>query len=162
MGTANLRVVLHGRARAVPPEKLPLWQGRAAIVDRRTPGPYSAGVHFARVLGPLVATAKIRPLEGYRLLWIEPTDARGRPSGEPLVAVDTGQYSHGEWVYFVTSREASLPLRDSFCAVDAAIVGKVDCVDLEGGVSTFGCDPAPAAPPAAAPAPAAADATGTP
>src|SRR5688572_25947265 len=27
MGTANLRVVLHGRARAVPPEKLPLWQG---------------------------------------------------------------------------------------------------------------------------------------
>ena len=60
----------------------------------------------------------------------------------------------GEWVYFVTSREASLPLRDSFCAVDAAIVGKVDCVDLADGVSTFGCEPAPAA--------AAADATGTP
>lgn len=132
------------------------------FIDRRTPDPYSAGVHFARVLGPLVATAKIRPLEGYRLLWIEPTDARGRPSGEPLVAVDTGQYSHGEWVYFVTSREASLPLRDSFCAVDAAIVGKVDCVDLEDGVSTFGCDPAPAAAaPAVAPA-TAADATGTP
>ena len=144
-------------------------------------------MHFARVLGPLVATAKIRPLEGYRLLWIEPTDARGRPSGEPLVAVDAGQYGHGEWVYFVTSREASLPLRDSFCAVDAAIVGKVDCVDLADGVSTFGCAPAPneapaatrraataapattapatAAPATAAPAttaPAAADATGTP
>jgi microcompartment protein CcmK/EutM len=114
-------------------------------------------MHFARVLGPLVATAKIRPLEGYRLLWIEPTDARGRPSGKPLVAVDAGQYGHGEWVYFVTSREASLPLRDSFCAVDAAIVGKVDCVDLEDGVSTFGCAPAPDAMPAAA-----ADATGTP
>ena len=164
MGTANLRLVLYAKARAVPPEKLPLWQDpRAAAirhrrdcVDLRSVGPYSAGVHFARVLGPLVATAKIRPLEGYRLLWIEPTDARGRASGEPLVAVDTGQYSHGEWVYFVTSREASLPLRDSFCAVDAAIVGKVDCVDLEGGVSTFGCDPAPAAEPAAA------DATGTP
>ena len=127
-----------------------------AGIDRRSRGPYSAGVHFARVLGPLVATAKIRPLEGYPLLWIEPTDARGQPSGEPLVAVDTGQYSHGEWVYFVTSREASLPLRDSFCAVDAAIVGKVDCVDLEGSVSTFGCDPAPAT------APATADATGTP
>jgi ethanolamine utilization protein EutN len=137
-------------------------------------------VHFARVLGPLVATAKIRSLEGYRLLWIEPTDARGRPAGEPLVAVDTGQYSHGEWVYFVTSREASMPLRDSFCAVDAAIVGKVDCVDLADGVSTFGCDPAPAAAPASADAtasttapasadatasttaPASADATGTP
>lgn len=92
---------------------------------------YSAGVQFARVLGPLVATAKIAPLRGYPLLWIEPTDARGRPSGAPLVAVDTGQYGQGEWVYFVTSREASLPLRDPFCAVDAAIVGKVDSVDLE-------------------------------
>jgi len=48
-------------------------------------------------------------------------------------------------------------------AVDASIVGKVDCVDLEEGVSTFGCDPAPVAAPATArPAPAAADATGTP
>lgn len=128
-------------------------------VDEAPPAPYSAAVHFARVLGPLVATAKIRPLEGYRLLWIEPTDARGQASGEPLVAVDTGQYSHGEWVYFVTSREASLPLRDSFCAVDAAIVGKVDCVDLEGGVSTFGCEPAPRSAPAP---PSSADATGTP
>jgi ethanolamine utilization protein EutN len=95
-------------------------------------------VHFARVLGPLVATAKIRPLEGYRLLWIEPTDSRGRAIGDPLVAVDAGQYGRGEWVYFVTSREASLPLRDSFCAVDAAIVGKIDSVDLEDGASTSG------------------------
>jgi microcompartment protein CcmK/EutM len=129
-------------------------------------------MHFARVLGPLVSSAKIRPLAGYPLLWIEPTDARGRPSGAPLVAVDAGQYGHGEWVYYVTSREASLSLRDPFCAVDAAIVGKVDCVDLEDGVSTFGCDPAPGATDApnapAVPAAAnattapAADATGTP
>ncbi|HYO46536.1 MAG TPA: EutN/CcmL family microcompartment protein [Gemmatimonadota bacterium] len=95
-------------------------------------------MHFARVLGPLVATAKIRPLQGYPLLWIEPTDARGRASGSPLVAVDAGQYGRGEWVYYVTSREAALPLRDSFCAVDAAIVGKVDKVDLEDGTSTSG------------------------
>jgi len=95
-------------------------------------------MHFARVLGPLVATAKIPSLRGYRLSWIEPTDARGRPLGGPLVAVDTRQYGPGEWVYFVTSREASLPLRDPFCAVDAAIVGKVDHVDLEDGISTSG------------------------
>ena len=123
-----------GKAKAVPLENLPLWQA----VDAGSFAPYSAGVHFARVLGPLVATAKIRPLQGYRLLWIEPTDARGQVSGDPLVAVDTGQYSHGEWVYFVTSREASLPLRDSFCAVDAAIVGKVDRVDFGNGDSVAG------------------------
>jgi ethanolamine utilization protein EutN len=111
-------------------------------VDGGRSGPYCPRVHFARVLGPLVASAKIPPLEGYRLLWIEPTDSRGRANGAPLVAVDAGQYGRGEWVYFVTSREASLPLRDSFCAVDAAIVGKIDHVDL--------------------PAEASADATGTP
>ncbi len=78
----------------------------------------------------MVSTRKVAPLEGYRLLWVQPTDARGVDRGEPLVAVDTGQYGTDEWVYFVTSREASLPLRDTFCPVDAAIVGKIDRVDL--------------------------------
>lgn len=87
-------------------------------------------MQFARVIGQLVSTRKVPALVGYPLLWIEPTDARGRATGAPLVAADTGQYGTGEWVYFVTSREASLPLRDPFCAVDAAIVGKVDRVDL--------------------------------
>ncbi|HUP02242.1 MAG TPA: EutN/CcmL family microcompartment protein [Gemmatimonadota bacterium] len=86
-------------------------------------------MHFARVLGRVVATRKVQPLTGYRLLWLEPTDAQGRATAKPLVAVDAGQYGEGEWVYYVTSREASLPLRDPFCAVDAAIVGKVDHVD---------------------------------
>ena len=107
-------------------------------VDVGRPGNYCPDVHFARVLGPLVATAKIRSLQAYRLAWIEPTDSHGKPSGEPLVAVDAGQYGRGEWVYYVTSREASLPLRDSFCAVDATIVGKIDSVDLANGDSTSG------------------------
>jgi ethanolamine utilization protein EutN len=87
-------------------------------------------MHFARVMGPLVSTRKIPPLQGYKLLWIEPTDSRRRPNGEPLVAVDLGSYGRGEWVYYVTSREASLPLRDPFCAVDAAVVGKIDSVEM--------------------------------
>jgi ethanolamine utilization protein EutN len=90
-------------------------------------------VHFARVLGRLVSTRKAAQLKGYGLLWIQPTDARGRAAGEPLVAVDAGQYGEGEWVYYVTSREASLPLRDTFCPVDAAIVGKIDHVDFAEG-----------------------------
>ena len=89
-------------------------------------------VQFARVIGRVVSTQKVPTLIGYPLLWVQPTDARGASRGEPLVAVDAGQYGDGEWVYFVTSREASLPLRDPFCAVDATIVGKVDHVDLGG------------------------------
>jgi ethanolamine utilization protein EutN len=114
-------------------------------------------MHFARVLGPLVATAKIPPLSGYRLAGIEPTDARGRGLGDPLVAVDPGPYGPGEWVYFVTSREASLPLRDPFCAVDAAIVGKVDRVDLADEAPIVAVEMNPVAPRPAAPAAAAAD-----
>lgn len=99
-------------------------------------------MHFGRVIGRLVSTRKVKPLTGYRLLWIEPVDARGEPTGDPpLVAVDAGRYGEGEWVYFVTSREASLPLRDPFCPVDAALVGKVDRVDLDGEAPVFG-DPA--------------------
>lgn len=99
-------------------------------------------MHFGRVIGRLVSTAKVKPLKGYPLLWVEPVDARGEATGEPpLVAVDTGHYGEGEWVYYVTSREASLPLRDPFCPVDAALVGKVDRVDRAGEEPVFG-DPA--------------------
>ena len=90
-------------------------------------------MHFARVIGRVVSTRKTAPLRGYPLLWVAPTDARGRTTGPPLVAVDTGQYGDGEWVYYVTSREASLPLRDPFCPVDAAVVGKIDRIDLADG-----------------------------
>ena len=99
-------------------------------------------MHFGRVLGRVVATRKVTPLVGVRLLWVQPTTARGEPTGEPLVAADTRGYSEAEWVYFVTSREASLPLPDPYVPVDATIVGKVDCVSLDGEGSRFGRDDA--------------------
>lgn len=102
-------------------------------------------MRFARVIGRVVCTRKVPPLRGYRLLLIEPTTARGEPAGAPLVAVDTGQYGDDEWVFYVTSREASLPLRDPFCPVDAAVVGKVDRVDLEGDTAVLGVASRPAA-----------------
>ncbi len=95
-------------------------------------------MHFARVLGCLVSTAKVRPLRGVRLLWIEPTDARGQRTGAPLVAAAAGQYGAGEWVLYVTSREASLPLPDPYCPVDATVVAKVDRVDMEDAESVYG------------------------
>lgn len=99
-------------------------------------------MHFGRVIGRLVSTVKVDPLKGYPLLWVEPVNARGEATGSaPFVAVDTGHYGEEEWVYYVTSREASLPLRDPFCPVDAALVGKVDRVDLAGEGPVFG-DPA--------------------
>lgn len=97
-------------------------------------------MHFARVIGRVVATRKVAQAVGYPLLWIQPTDAKGVPGGAPLVAIDTGLYGDDEWVYYVTSREASLPLRDPFCPVDAAVVGKIDRVDLVDGVTISGVE----------------------
>ena len=98
-------------------------------------------MRFARVIGRVVSTRKVAPLQGYRLLLIEPTTAHGEAAGAPLVAVDTGQYGDDEWVFYVTSREASLPLRDPFCPVDAAVVGKIDRVDLEDGTAVLDLAP---------------------
>lgn len=112
----------------------------------REPRGTLAHVRFARVIGRVVCTRKVLPLQGYPLLLIEPTNARGEAAGAPLVAVDTGQYGDDEWVFYVTSREASLPLRDPFCPVDAALVGKVDRVDLEDGTTVLDLAPRAAAP----------------
>jgi hypothetical protein len=39
----------------------------------------------------------------------------------------------GELCYYITAREASFTLEESFAAVDAGIVGKVDSIRLEEG-----------------------------
>ena len=49
------------------------------------------------------------------------------------MAVDPIGLGPGEVCYYVTAREASLTLWDTFAAVDAAIVGKVDRIDLDDG-----------------------------
>ncbi len=86
---------------------------------------------LARVIGRLVSTAKQDTLQGQTLQWIQPVDAGGRETGKPIVAVDPMGLGEGELCYYVTAREASLLLRNSFAAVDAGIVGKVDRIDRE-------------------------------
>jgi ethanolamine utilization protein EutN len=87
---------------------------------------------LARVLGRVVATVKLETLSTVTLQWIQPLTARGRESGKPLVAVDPIGAGPGEVVVYVTAREAALTLRDSFAAVDAGIVAKVDWCDVGG------------------------------
>ena len=43
-----------------------------------------------------------------------------------MVAVDPIGLGPGELCYYITAREASLTLFETFAAVDASIVGKVD------------------------------------
>ncbi|MBN8620922.1 MAG: EutN/CcmL family microcompartment protein [Anaerolineae bacterium] len=85
---------------------------------------------FARVIGNLVASQKVKGLEGVKLLIVQPLDQQRQAEGEPYVAVDaTNQAGEGELVFVIASKEAAFALPVSFVPVDAAVVGIVDDVD---------------------------------
>lgn len=85
---------------------------------------------FARVIGNLVASQKVRGLEGVKFLIVQPLDIQRQPDGESYVAVDaTRQAGPGELVFVIASKEAAFALPVEFVPVDAAVVGIVDDVD---------------------------------
>ncbi len=87
-------------------------------------------MYLARVVGRVVATVKQDTLAAQPLQWIQPVDAAERDHGRAIVAVDPIGLGPGELCYYITAREATLTLWETFAAVDASIVGKVDRVDL--------------------------------
>ena len=89
-------------------------------------------MQLARVVGRVVATVKQDTLSGVTLQWLQPVNAHGAKAGKPLIAVDRVGVGPGEYVYYITSREAAMTLDNPFAAVDAGIVGKVDHIDLGG------------------------------
>lgn len=87
-------------------------------------------MYFGRVIGTVVASQKVKGLEGTRLLVVQPLDHKKEPSGPPEVAVDRVSASPNTLVYLVGSREAALACDPWFVPVDSAIVGIVDDVDV--------------------------------
>ncbi len=87
-------------------------------------------MHIGKVIGTVVATRKVEQLVGEKFLIIQPLDPNLKPSGKPLVAVDTVRVGEGDIVYFVRGREAAHALGEKFNPADAAIMGIVERVDL--------------------------------
>ena len=85
-------------------------------------------MHFARVTGTVVSTAKVPSWRGHRLLVIEPTDPHGTPTGKRVVAIDLVSAAPGQFVFWVRGREAANALPDPDNPADAAIVGIIDDV----------------------------------
>jgi ethanolamine utilization protein EutN len=86
-------------------------------------------MRLGRVTGTVVASEKVKGLDGVKLLIVQPLDRRQQPEGEPLVAADgVAMAGPGDLVYFVSSREAALAMPEPFVPVDDAIVGLVDAV----------------------------------
>jgi ethanolamine utilization protein EutN len=58
-------------------------------------------------------------------------DAKRQSLGTPIIAVDTVGAGQGETVFYITAREAVIPLPVEMAPVDASIVGIVDRIDLQ-------------------------------
>jgi microcompartment protein CcmK/EutM len=91
-------------------------------------------MHFARVIGTVVATEKVRSWHGTRMLLLQPCDAAGTATGgRPLAAIDLVSAGPGQLVFYVRGREAAVALSNPENPADAAIVGIVDAAREERG-----------------------------
>ena len=93
---------------------------------------------LARVTGTVVSTAKIKDLEGLKLMIVRPISPRGALIGKQIVAVDTLQAGIGDDVLIIDEggsagimlEMSSQPIR----TVIAAIIDRVDIVKEEENV----------------------------
>jgi ethanolamine utilization protein EutN len=86
---------------------------------------------LGRVLGSVVATQKNEKLEGAKLLLVQPLDLEGNARGPAVLAIDGVDAGAGDRVLLIQDgRSAQLILGKGVSAVDAAVVGVVDAVEM--------------------------------
>jgi microcompartment protein CcmK/EutM len=91
-------------------------------------------MQIARVVGTVVSTQKNRKLEGAKLLLVQPLTLEGDARGVALLAIDAVGAGVGERVLVVIEgKAAGDALGRKAAAVDAAIIGIVDHVDVTEG-----------------------------
>ncbi len=86
---------------------------------------------FAKIIGTIWATRKDENCIGAKLQFIQPLNAHRENSGDPIIAFDTVGAGVGETVFYITAREATIPLPTEMGPVDASIVGIVDRIDVQ-------------------------------
>jgi microcompartment protein CcmK/EutM len=88
---------------------------------------------IGRVVGNVVSTVKNRKLEGAKLLLVQPLDLDGADRGTAVLAIDSVDAGVGDRVLLtLDGKSAMQALGRGLAAVDAAVLGVVDCVDLQG------------------------------
>jgi microcompartment protein CcmK/EutM len=88
-------------------------------------------VVIGRVVGNVVATAKHEKLDGQKLMLVQPLALDGAFRGAPVMAIDGVDAGIGDRVLLVQDGKAAMQvLGRGLAAVDAAIVGVVDALDL--------------------------------
>lgn len=91
---------------------------------------------IAKVTGSIVSTTKAEKLKGKKLLIITPLDMKTiKEDGKPIVAIDTVGSGVGEVVLVVSGSSARQTEITNGVPVDAAIVGVVDQIEIEGSLT---------------------------
>lgn len=90
-------------------------------------------MQIARVIGTVVSTQKHRKFAGAKLLLVQPLNMDDTARGAALLAVDgVGAGVHERVLIVLEGRAAGEVLGSKGAPVDAAIVGIVDTVDIDG------------------------------
>lgn len=86
---------------------------------------------LARVTGTVVSTAKIKDLEGLKLMIVHPISPGGALIGKQIVAVDTVQAGIGDNVLIIDEGgSAGIMLEMSSQAIRTVITAIVDRIDI--------------------------------
>lgn len=90
-------------------------------------------MQIGKVIGTLVATQKHHKMDGAKLLLVQPLTLEGKPKGVAVLAIDSVGAGVGEQVLIVLEgKAAGDALRRKAAPVDAAIIGIIDTVTVEG------------------------------
>jgi microcompartment protein CcmK/EutM len=90
-------------------------------------------MQIGRVVGTVVSTQKQRKFEGTKLLLVQPLNLDETPRGNALLAIDgVGAGVREKVLLVLEGRAAGELLGRKAAPVDAAIVGIIDRVDVDG------------------------------
>ena len=86
-------------------------------------------------MGTVVSTQKHRKFDGAKLLLVQPLNLDDTPRGNAVLAVDgVGAGVHEKVLLVLEGRAAGEALGKKAAPVDAAIIGIVDHVDVDGDI----------------------------
>jgi ethanolamine utilization protein EutN len=89
----------------------------------------------AKVVGSAVASVKLAALKSSKLLLVSPADGHGAVIGAPFLAVDLVGAGEGELVVVSQGSSARVAAGGNLSPVDAAIIGILDSLQIDGDVA---------------------------
>ena len=90
---------------------------------------------IAKVIGSAVASVKLDALKSSKLLVVSPAAGSGVVNGAPFLAVDLVGAGSGELVVVSQGSSARMAAGANTSPVDAAIIGILDSLQIDGDVA---------------------------